>query len=300
MIVKLQPELKSYLWGGKNLKTVYNKIGDEDILSESWELSFNPDGPTKIASGKNAGKLLSEVATAADWGENCKCFEFFPVLNKIIDSAQPLSIQVHPSDEYALQNEGQYGKTEMWHILAAEGGAFLYLGLNCDMTEEQFSAAIQNNTVCDFLNKVPVRAGQTYFIPSGTIHAIGAGITLFEVQQNSSLTYRVYDFDHKDKNGNKRQLHLEKAKTVANLKKYTVPDAERGELLGKCKYFSAYRYFGEREVGMPNSFVSITVTEGRIALGELSLNKGESAFLSAGESVQVKGNGSYVVTCVEN
>ncbi len=299
MIVKLKPALKSYLWGGKNLKNAWGKTWGEDILSEAWELSFHRDGPSVIADGELAGKLLCEVATRADWGKNCDKFEFFPVLGKIIDAAAPLSIQVHPSDEYALKNEGQYGKTEMWYILVAEPEAFLYLGFNRDMTKEAFAEAIKNNTICEYLNKVHVRAGETYFIPSGTIHAIGAGITIFEIQQNSSLTYRVYDFDRKDKNGNKRELHIEKAMAVADLKEKKVPDPARGELLGKCKYFSVYRCHGEREIGRKDSFASVTVTDGEIEIGGMSLKKGETAFISAGERAEAKGNGEYILTCVE-
>lgn len=298
MIVKLKPVLKSYLWGGKKLKSEWNKSGEE-VLSESWELSFHKDGPSEIVGGEHAGKLLRDAATADDWGSNCKHFEFFPVLTKIIDAAQPLSVQVHPSDEYALANEGQYGKTEMWYILDAEEGAFLYLGFNRDVTPEQFSAAVKDGTVCDCLNRVPVKAGDTYFIPSGTVHAIGAGITLFEVQQNSSLTYRVYDFGRVDKNGVPRELHVEKAKKVTNFNKLQVPSPERGELLGKCKYFSTYRLSGERLLGNDESFVCVTVFEGAFKLGSLSLEKGETAFMSAGEHALISGNGQYAVILVE-
>ena len=220
MIVKLNPALKSYLWGGTKLKTDWNKQTDEATLSEAWELSFHPDGLATVIGGKYDGKPLAEAATRVDWGVNCREFPFFPVLSKIIDSAQALSIQVHPSDEYALEHEGQFGKTEMWYILEADDGAFLYLGLNRTVSAEEFAAAIDSNTVCQLLNRVPVKKGETYFIPSGTIHAIGSGVTLYEVQQNSSLTYRVYDFDRADANGNKRPLHVDKAKAVANLNAY--------------------------------------------------------------------------------
>lgn len=299
MIVKLKPALKSYLWGGTKLKKEWNKISANEILSESWELSFSKDGPSVIDSGENAGKLLCEIADKKDWGDNCKDFEFFPVLNKLIDAAQPLSVQVHPFDEYALEHEGQYGKTEMWHILSAEEGSYIYLGLSKSISVEEFQKAVNNNTICDYLNKVPVSAGETYFIPSGTIHSIGAGITLFEVQQNSSLTYRVYDFDRTDKNGNKRELHVEKAQKVANLSKKEIVHRKKCTLLGKCKYFSAYRYNGGRVLGKKDSFVSVTVVEGSLRLGKLLLKKGETAFISAGEKAQIKGSGSYIVTCVE-
>ncbi len=299
MIVKLKPALKSYLWGGKNLKTKWNKQSGENTLSESWELSFNKDGLALIDGGELDGKPLADVAERKDWGDNCKDFPFFPVLSKLIDSAQALSIQVHPSDDYALRYEGQFGKTEMWYILDAEKDAFLYLGFNRSVTEEEFSYAIENNNICELLNKVPVKAGETYFIPSGTIHAIGAGVTLYEVQQNSSLTYRVYDFDRVDANGNRRPLHVEKAKAVANLNKYDVPIPIRGALLGKCKYFTAFRYSGNGTIVCKGTFSAITALCGEVKIGNIVLHKGETAFMSAGEKAAVAADGEYIVICVE-
>lgn len=299
MIVKLQPTLKSYLWGGTNLKTKWGKVSEQPTLSESWELSFHKDGPATIVGGEYDGQILSQVATRKDWGKACDKFEFFPVLSKIIDSAQALSIQVHPSDKYALEHEGQFGKTEMWYILDAEEGAFLYLGLNKDMTAEQFAKAIDDKTICDCLNKVYVKSGETYFIPSGTIHAIGAGITLFEIQQNSSLTYRVYDFDRVDVNGNHRELHVDKAKLVTNLNKYNVPNPKRNKTLGKCKYFVTRLGQGNGRIGRARSFTSVTVIDGQITVGQLHLDKGQTAFLSAGEHTEIVGNGKYVITFVK-
>ena len=310
MIYKLKPALKSYIWGGTNLKTKWNKVSDEPTLSESWELSFHPVGPSTVDGGEHDGKPLCEVVDKAQWGDACKNFEFFPVLNKLIDSKTNLSVQVHPSDEYALAHEHQYGKTEMWHILDAEPGAKLYLGLNRDMTAEQFAAAIDDKTICDYLNAVPVRPGETYFIPSGTLHAIGGGITLFEIQQNSSLTYRVYDYDRRDANGNARELHVDKAKLVANLNKYVVPNPARGALLGECKYFAAYRYnvgsddCEQLTLGKSDSFVSLTVVDGNVDVCssvcsvQLALRKGDTIFATAGEHFVADGNGTVVVTCV--
>ena len=297
MKVKLKPALKSYLWGGTKLKKEYGKAGD--VISESWELSFNKDGLTLIDGGENNGKTLLEVCTEKDLGKNCEPFEFFPTLIKIIDADKPLSVQVHPSDEYALKNEGQYGKTEMWHILDADNGAYIYLGLNKDVTGEEFAHAIENKSVCGLLNKVPVKKGDTYFIESGTIHAIGAGITLYEVQQNSSLTYRVYDFDRLDANGNRRELHIEKAKKVANLSKFEVPDPAREEFLGGCPYFSTYVKKGSSVVGEEDSFVCVTVTDGVYDAEGITLNKGDSFFVSAGEKVKLNGMGGFILTCVK-
>ena len=297
MKVKLKPALKSYLWGGTKLITEYGKKG-EGVLSEAWELSFHKDGPSVIDGGENDGKYLLDVATKKDWGKNCEGFPFFPVLIKLIDADKPLSVQVHPSDEYALKNEGQFGKTEMWYILDAEEGAFLYLGLNRTVSKEEFARAIENKTICDLLNKVPVKKGETYFIKSGTIHAIGAGITVYEVQQNSSLTYRVYDFDRVDANGNKRELHVDKAKAVANLDKYSVPSPKRDGLLGSCKYFSAFRSNGG-EIGEKDSFVCVTVTEGEFIADGTVLKKGDSYFISAGEKAFFAGRGELITACVK-
>lgn len=299
MLVKLKPALKSYLWGGTKLQSEWNKRSDAPSVAEVWELSFHPDGPAAICGGIYDGKLLRDVATPATWGKNCKQFPFFPVLTKLIDAAQPLSIQVHPSDEYALEHEGQYGKTEMWCILDAEENAYLYLGFQRNTAPEEFAEAIRNNTVCALLNKVPVKAGETYFIPSGTIHAIGAGITLFEIQQNSSLTYRVYDYDRRDAAGNPRELHVEKAMKVIDWSKYNAANSAQGNLLGACKYFSVTRGQGEGILGRKDSFVSATVTRGQAQIGDLYAEKGETVFLSAGEFVAVKGDAEYVVVSVD-
>ena len=298
MIVKLKPACKSYLWGGTNLNKQWNKSGDVSI-AETWELSLHKDGLCVIDSGKHRGKYLADVATAKDFGKNCANFKVFPVLNKFIDAAEPLSVQVHPGDTFALANEGQLGKTEMWYILSAEEGSFIYLGFNRDMTTSLLSEAIESGTICDYLNKIPVCAGQTYMIPSGTVHSIGAGVTLFEIQQNSALTYRVFDYNRRDKDGKLRELHVDKAVAVSNLQKFDVPEPMRGELLGKCDYFAVYRYQGERSIGKNNSFVSLTVICGDVTVDNLALHKGDTAFISAGENAKVTGDGCYIVTCVE-
>lgn len=298
MIVKLQPALKSYIWGGTKLNKKWGKSCESNV-AESWELSFNPSGYSVIASGEHKGEILADVAGGADLGVNCNGFPFFPVLIKLIDAQENLSVQVHPSDDYALQNEGQFGKTEMWHILEADKNAVIYFGLNRTLSSEQYTQAVQNGTVLNYLNAVPVKKGETYFIESGTIHAIGAGVTLLEIQQNSTLTYRMYDYNRKDKNGLTRELHLDKAMQVANLSKYDIPNPERSGLLGKCKYFSSYLYSQSKEFCFADSFCSVTVIDGKITLADLELNKGETAFISAGERFAAKGSGTYVLTCVE-
>ncbi len=300
MIVKLNAPLKDYIWGGTKLKKDWHKQTELPTVAESWELSFVEGSSSVIANGENEGKTLSAVATSKDFGQNCLKFNFFPTLVKLIDAAQPLSIQVHPNDAYALEKENQLGKTEMWYILDAEKDAFLYLGLNRTLTKAEFLQKVENNTVCDFLNKVPVKKGDVFFVKSGLLHSIGAGITLLEVQQNSTLTYRVYDYDRTDKFGNKRPLHLQKALDVVNLQKYDVPSPERDSFLGGCRYFSVYRFHGEKQCVNNASFTSVTVTDGQISLSGLSLEKGETAFVSAGERIEIAGNGDYVFVCVES
>ena len=215
-IVKLIPECKDNIWGGMKLKEKYGKQTEKNPVAESWELSFHKDGPTRLESGKT----LQETVTETDLGENCKGFPFFPMLVKLIDAKQDLSVQVHPSDAYALKNENSFGKTEMWYIVEAEEGAGIYLGFKQDVTQEEYEKAIENTTLTDLLNFFEVKAGDCYFIPSGTIHAIATGCLICEIQQNSNLTYRVYDYGRRDKNGNLRELHVEKALKVTDLNKY--------------------------------------------------------------------------------
>lgn len=297
MILKLQAPLKNYIWGGTKLKTDYGKQCQTNV-AESWELSFVPGSESVVASGEYIGKILPEVVTSADLGKNCQQFEVFPTLIKFINAQQNLSVQVHPSDGYAKTYENALGKTEMWYILDAEPNAKLYLGLNQSVTKQQFCEAVQQKRVVELLNAVPVAAGETYFVPSDTLHAIGAGVTLLEIQQNSTLTYRVFDYGRLV-DGKPRQLHLQKALDVANLEKYIVPNPTRESFLGGCKYFSAYRHSGAHTFCNADSFSAITVVEGGINLNGLALLKGETAFVSAGEKAEILGIGSYVITCVE-
>ena len=299
MIIKLTPSVKSYIWGGTNLKKYWNKASTDNTIAETWELSLNSSGMCCVCGGQFEGKPLAEVIKSSDVGANSNGFPFFPVLVKLIDAAAPLSLQVHPTDEYALKHEGKYGKTEMWHIVDAADGAYIYLGFNRDVTKEQFVDALNNKTLTNLLNKVSVRPNQTYFVPSGTIHAIGSGVTLIEIQQNSDLTYRVYDYDRLGLDGKPRELHVNKALDVLNFGKYDVPDPKRDELLGKCKYFSSYRYSGNKSLYYPDSFASVTVLEGTIRLNELALKKGDTAFVSAETEIQIDGNGVYCLVTVE-
>ena len=214
-IYKLDPAIKDNIWGGNKLRE-YGKNTDKDRIAESWELSFTNGGEAKIYDGRE----MSEAFPKDTWGEACQKFHAFPVLTKFIDAKDNLSVQVHPSDAYALENEGQFGKTEMWYVVDAEDGAGLYMGLERECGKDEFAAAVADGSVESLLSFKKVRQGDVYFIPSGTIHAIGAGVVIFEIQQNSTLTYRLYDYMRRDKDGNLRELHVDKAMKVSLLEPY--------------------------------------------------------------------------------
>ncbi len=293
-IEKLYPVCKDYLWGGNKLKESYAKQTDKTPCAESWELSFHKDGLTRLANGKT----LMESATKADLGENANGFAFFPTLIKFIDAKQDLSVQVHPSDEYALQHENSLGKTEMWYIVEAEEGAGIYLGFNRDVTEAEYREAIEKNTLTELLNFYKVKAGECYFIPAGTIHAIGKGCLICEIQQNSNLTYRVYDYARRDKDGNLRELHVEKALQVTRLTKHENKGMQ-GETLGVSKYFNVRKLHAKDCVlqANPRSFQCITCVDGQGELDGQSIRKGDSFFVPAGyHDYQMKGDVQIIMT----
>ncbi|MBQ7949306.1 MAG: ROK family protein, partial [Clostridia bacterium] len=284
-ILKLIPECKDNIWGGVKLKEKYGKQTDKDPVAESWELSFHKDGPTRLENGKT----LQEEVTAKELGRNCDGFPFFPMLVKLIDAKQDLSVQVHPSDKYALEHENSFGKTEMWYIVEAEKGAGIYLGFKKDVTQAEYETAIKENTLTDLLNFFEVKAGDCYFIPSGTIHAIATGCLICEIQQNSNLTYRVYDYGRRDKNGNLRELHVEKALKVTDLKKYEYTPLNlktaQGELLGLSRYFTTTSVVVKGEATVTadkNSFKCITCVEGKGDADGKAVKAGDSLFVPAG------------------
>lgn len=296
-IYKLIPALKDYIWGGTNLKK-YRKT-DLDIISESWELSFHQDGLSKVEID-NKLVNLSDVVKKEDLGEKASNFPFFPVLIKLIDAKENLSVQVHPSDEYALKNENSFGKTEMWYVISALEGAGLYVGFKENENKENVEKYLHDGTILDHLNFFKVKPGDCYFIPSGTIHAIGKGVTLIEIQQNSNLTYRLYDYNRVDKNGLKRPLHIEKALNVIDYNKYQ-KEEKRDNLLGKCKYFTSYKLDAsiDKKIYYKDSFTSITFLSGEGKINNLDYKKFDSFFISAGEECLLKGNGTYILTRVE-
>lgn len=250
----LSPSGKDYLWGGRRLKDEFEKNIDQLPLAETWECSTHPDGPSYVVGGNFDGKKLAEVIKLHPeyLGERHKGENSLPILIKFIDAKQDLSVQVHPSDEYAkIKENGQLGKTEMWYVLDASRDARLIYGLRKDCTKEEICRATAEGTVMKYLQKVPIHKGDLFFIPAGIIHAIGAGALVAEIQENSNLTYRLYDYDRVDKDGKKRALHIDKALEVAELHGSAEPrqplrvlkyrQGVASELLCRCKYFEVYR-----------------------------------------------------------
>ena len=293
-LLKLNPSYKDYLWGGHRLVDEYGKDYKGDILAESWELSCHPDGPSTIANGEFKGLTLNEYIDKNGkevLGENCKSFKDFPVLIKLIDARDNLSIQVHPDNEYALKNEGQYGKTEMWYIVDAKKDAFLYYGFKEEISKEEFAERIENDTLLDVLNPVPVQKGDVLFIKSGTIHAIGKDILIAEIQQNSNVTYRVYDYGRVGVDGKKRELHIDKALDVTN-RAPAQKDTAAYPHIADCDYFTVDKLvldgkaMNKLEGNVDNSsFLSILVLDGEGTITNdgttLAFKKGESFLLPA-------------------
>ena len=255
----LRPAAKDYLWGGNRLNDEFDKNIDMSPLAETWECSTHPDGLSVVASGKYKGITLAEVLNnhpeyvGAHPLENSISGRVeLPILIKFIDANKDLSVQVHPNDEYAYKHEnGQRGKTEMWYVLDAKKDSTLVYGLQFDMSKEEVTKRIEDGVLESYLQKVPVEKDDVFFIEAGTIHAIGAGILIAEIQENSNLTYRLYDYNRVDKDGKKRELHIDKGLEVANLNAGVRPRQsmrvlkyKKGcatELLGRCKYFEVYR-----------------------------------------------------------
>ena len=284
--IRILPVAKDYIWGGVRLRERFGKDFPLDKIAETWELSFHKDGESTTTDGTP----LSTALTREMLGEHCDAFPFFPMLIKFIDACDNLSIQVHPSDAYALENENSFGKTEMWYIVDADEGAGIYLGLKRDTTKEEFECAIKENRLCDLLNFYPVRKGECYFIPSETVHAIARGCLIAEIQQNSNLTYRVYDYGRVDKNGKGRELHIDKAIAVSNLSAFENNSlhikTNIGEILGVSKYFTVTKLTVDGEMMLPvdeKTFRHLLVVSGEGTVGDMTAKAGDSLLLVAGE-----------------
>ncbi|NLA76796.1 MAG: class I mannose-6-phosphate isomerase [Clostridiales bacterium] len=298
--LELEPVLKDIIWGGERLKNEFGFSTQLEKIAEAWVLTCRPEGENKIINGSLAGMSLGEylARNSSDaLGSASEKYGEFPLLIKLIDAKKDLSVQVHPDDDYARRVENSFGKTEAWYILDCDEGARLIYGFKDKISKEQFRRAIENNTLMDCVNTVSVKKGDVFFIDAGTLHAIGGGILLAEVQQNCNTTYRVYDYNRLE-NGKPRELHVDKAVDV------TVTEPPRGDgkpegeptdiggceltQLASCEFFSMELIKVKTGVSIEpdgTTFVSLLVLsgEGMLRCGDtqIELKKGTSVFVPA-------------------
>ncbi len=309
--IQFQPILKEKIWGGQQLKTFLSKTDKDLPFGESWEIADLPNGQSVVTQGELKGQALGEVISAFAkavlgapvvdrFGEN------FPLLIKYIDAADDLSVQLHPDDALAEALHGGKGKTEMWYIMKAAPGAQLIIGFEDDMTPEKFDASVANGTVNDHLQYIDVKAGDSFFIQAGLIHAIGKGVVLAEIQQTSDITYRVYDYDRAQPDGSLRELHVEnarKALTYTNPDNYILthdPTKIGAQVLKHCPFFKTDIIVlgtSPYTIDRQESFTVLMVVVGKMTcihddnVYELAL--GETVLIPAAcTSVQVEGEGA--------
>lgn len=288
-IFKLKPTCKNYLWGGERLAKEFNIQSDEKILAEAWLLSCHSDGLSEIITGEFAGKTLREYLQT----------ENFPILIKLLDVHDKVSIQVHPDDKFALAHENQLGKDEFWYIVDAAPDAYIYYGFKREISKEEFLQRVHENNLAEVLNKIPVHKGESYFINSGTLHAAGNGVLIAEVQRNSNITYRIYDYDRVDAQGNKRALHIDKALEVLNFSPTVNPKFFNH--LASCKYFTVDKINlrGEFTSTVDKNFISVIILSGagKIVCNNIELDfvKGDSIFISGG-AYKISGAGDLLIT----
>ncbi len=311
----LKAPLKDYLWGGRRLIDEYGFETDKSIAAEGWMLSCHKDGNSTVRNGDLAGLTLQqaiEVWGSDALGKKATNFEYFPILIKLIDAKDRLSVQVHPDDKYALMHEGEYGKTEMWYVVDCDEGAQLIYGFNQDISKGEFLERINNNNLSPVCNYVPVKKGDVFFIEAGTMHAIGKGILIAEVQQNSNTTYRVSDYGRLGADGKPRQLHIRQAVEVTNTQKPTRPYGDVGDVtlypfgtvreLAACEYFTTELINLDGNVGIydNDSFISLLILDGEVSLsytgGMMRLKKGDSLFLPATLKTRLCGTAEILYT----
>ncbi|WP_150274459.1 mannose-6-phosphate isomerase, class I [Paenibacillus tepidiphilus] len=291
----LQPVFQERIWGGTKLRDLFGYPIPNDSTGECWAISAHPNGQSIVKEGPYQGLPLGEL-----WTRHPELFRsespVFPLLIKLLDASDDLSVQVHPDDEYAGEHEnGELGKTECWYIVDAEPGAAIIYGHEAT-TRAELEQMIQDGKWEELLTKVPVKRGDFFYVPSGTVHALGKGIVVLETQQSSDTTYRVYDYDRRDKDGNLRELHLEKAVDVTSIPQAYEPAAYSAATFGSLSVtaFVSNSFFtvekwdlsGSAEQPEQAQYTLVSVIEGsgqlRTASGEYTLNKGDHLILPAG------------------
>ena len=297
--IKFQPLLKQTLWGGDKIVTFKHLDSQLENVGESWEISGVKDNETIVKEGPLKGKSLNEVVAELKdrlvGKENYQRFgDEFPLLIKFIDARQDLSIQVHPNDEIAHKQGKPHGKTEMWYLMESEPGAKLYCGLKKQITPDQYKEMVDNDTICDALAQYEVKEGDCFFLPAGRIHAIGPGCFLAEIQQTSDVTYRIYDYKRKDKNGNYRELHTKLAAESINYqvendyRTHYVGRLNKGVSLVQCPYFCTAVYDLNEPMTLDYSELdSFVILIGLKGEGRITDNEGNEVSIMAGDTLLI-------------
>lgn len=317
-LIKLKAAIKPRLWGGTKIHDILHKdTGDIENVAESWEISTHPHGMSGIDSGMYAGKTLGDYFDAVGWdklGEYGKNNRQLPVMVKYIDATGDLSIQVHPTEEYARAHGESSGKNEIWLVIGAEKNAFIYLGFNRDVTRGEVLEKIGNNSLETLLNKVRVKKGEAFYIPAGTVHAIGKGCLICEIQQTSDVTYRLYDYGRVGADGMPRELHLTEALDVLNYKKSEIKKTgvhnlgQLGEDINdmfaggvQCSLFK-YEAKGEFHYTHPRSRISFAITykgKGQITCDNVTKNTAVGdTWLLNGKSIRVSGKCRTIIISI--
>ncbi len=314
--LKFKTILKEIIWGGNEISKFKGITPIQEGVGESWEISSVEGNVSVVANGELADKSLAEIiATYKEQLVGKKNYETFgttfPLLIKFIDARDNLSIQVHPNDELAKKRHDSFGKTEMWYVINAAPGAFLYSGFEKQMTPDSYVKSIEDNTFVDSLAKHDVKKGDVFFLPAGRVHAIGAGTFIAEIQQTSNITYRIYDYNRKDANGNGRELHTELAKDAIDFKLYdnyqTAYTRKENQpvLLESCRYFTTNLLELTKDItrdySETDSFVAYICMGGACSIrddkgNDLSVKQGETILLPADtQSVCVSPEGSVLL-----
>lgn len=298
--LKFEPILKDKIWGGTKLKNIFNKPATSDKLGESWELSGYENDESVVSNGFLAGNNLAELIEIY-MGEliGDKVYDqyglTFPLLFKLIDANDYLSIQVHPGDEVAAERHNSFGKTEMWYVVDADENAELIIGFSKDCSRDEYLDALDDNKVEELLQHVPVKKGDVFFIPAGLVHAIGKGVVVAEIQQSSDITYRIYDYKRVDDNGNERELHTDQALDVINFDASENPKTAYQVIpnditpLVSCDYFTTNLIQFDtaliRNYGQLDSFIAYMCLEGSFFVEanneKTVINKGDTVLIPA-------------------
>lgn len=304
-IYKFQPILKATLWGGNRIAGYKSIAGTSGPIGESWELSGVKGDESVVAEGPESGTPLPQLIGrhgASLLGEEAfKRFGTeFPLLIKFIDARQDLSIQVHPDDELSRKRHGKNGKTEMWYVIDATPGAHLFAGFAKKVTPDEYAASVADNTITSLLADHDVSPGDVFFLPAGRVHSIGAGCFIAEIQQTSDVTYRIYDFDRRDADGNPRELHTALAKDAINFEVQpdyrTHYDPSSREPIVKCPYFTTGLRDTTRteRLDLNGSFAIVIGIEGQGSVGDTPLRQGETALVSADTvTTDIKPDGKF-------